>query len=156
MNTVHPAKVGEGQPIYTGGEGTAQFALLTHRHADHYHPATLRESLNSTGRVVCHQPLAQHVTQDGFSALAVEHEVPYVLSEVQITAVPAVDGFGDDQVSWIIEGNGKRIIHCGDTLWRSYWWRIHHRMVPLTWPSYLSMVFSCQILVQSLGGQICI
>jgi L-ascorbate metabolism protein UlaG (beta-lactamase superfamily) len=120
-----------GEQIYTRGADAAQFAFITHRHADHYHPATLRESLNSAGRVVCHQPLAHQVTQDGFSVVAVEREVRCVLGEVQATAVPAVDGFGDDQVSWIIEGHGKRIIHCGDTLWHGYWWRISQQYGPI-------------------------
>jgi L-ascorbate metabolism protein UlaG (beta-lactamase superfamily) len=32
--------------------------------------------------------------------------------------------FGHPQVLWVIEGGGKRIIHCGDTLWHGYWWNI--------------------------------
>ncbi|HEY4613457.1 MAG TPA: hypothetical protein VII11_10775 [Bacteroidota bacterium] len=35
--------------------------------------------------------------------------------------VPAVDGFGHPQVSWIVQGGDKKIIHCGDTLWHGYW-----------------------------------
>ncbi len=38
--------------------------------------------------------------------------------------VPASDGYGDSQVSWVIQCNGKRIIHCGDTLWHGRFWDI--------------------------------
>ncbi|MGH2511025.1 MAG: MBL fold metallo-hydrolase, partial [Ktedonobacteraceae bacterium] len=55
------------EPVYTAGSRTAQFALITHQHADHYHPETLHECLSEAGKVVCHQPLAQKVAQDGFS-----------------------------------------------------------------------------------------
>lgn len=44
--------------------------------------------------------------------------------------MPAVDGFGDPQLSWIVEGGGKRIIHCGDTLFHASWWRIARRFGP--------------------------
>jgi L-ascorbate metabolism protein UlaG (beta-lactamase superfamily) len=46
------------------------------------------------------------------------------------TAVPAVDGFGDPQISWVIEADGKRIIHAGDTLFHGSWWLIQMRFGP--------------------------
>jgi L-ascorbate metabolism protein UlaG (beta-lactamase superfamily) len=49
---------------------------------------------------------------------------------VTITAVAAVDGFGDPQVSWVVEGGGKKIIHCGDTLWHGHWWKFGRRHGP--------------------------
>ena len=57
-------------------------------------------------------------------------EEPFVQSDVTLTAVPAVDGFGDAQVSWVIQGGGKRIIHCGDSLWHGHWWRIRRKHGP--------------------------
>ena len=44
--------------------------------------------------------------------------------------VPAVDGFGDPQHSWVVECEGKRIIHAGDTLLHGAWWRIARRFGP--------------------------
>lgn len=118
------------EPAYTTGSSSAHFALITHQHADHYHLETLRTCLREDGQVVCHQPLAQRVEQDGFAVRDVAYETPCLLNAFQVTAVPAVDGFGDDQVSWVIEGNGKRIIHCGDTLWHGSWWRIRQQYGP--------------------------
>ena len=109
---------------------SAQFALLTHLHPDHYNPAALRASLVEGGQVICHEPLARLVAQDGFAVKGVQREVPFTLNGFEIIAVPAVDGFGHDQVSWVIAGEGKRIVHCGDTLWHGYWWRIQHKYGP--------------------------
>jgi L-ascorbate metabolism protein UlaG (beta-lactamase superfamily) len=39
-------------------------------------------------------------------------------------SVPAVDGLGSPQVSWVIDVAGRRLIHCGDTLWHGFWWDI--------------------------------
>jgi L-ascorbate metabolism protein UlaG (beta-lactamase superfamily) len=44
-----------------------------------------------------------------------------------LTALPAVDGTGDPQVSWLIEAAGKRVLHLGDTMFHCWWWRISER-----------------------------
>ncbi len=41
-----------------------------------------------------------------------------------VVPVPAADGFGDPQVSWVIGAAGRRFIHCGDTIWHGHWRRI--------------------------------
>ena len=47
-----------------------------------------------------------------------------------LTALPAVDGTGDPQVSWLLEAEGKRVLHLGDTMWHGWWWRIRERYGP--------------------------
>ena len=36
-------------------------------------------------------------------------------------ALPAVDGLGGQQVSWLISVAGRRYLHCGDTIWHGHW-----------------------------------
>jgi len=70
--------------------------------------------MQANGQVVCHQPQAHVVEQDGFVSLAVQQENSIQVSAFRLTAVPAVDGFGDDQVSrpvipaWRIWGRMRR------------------------------------------------
>jgi L-ascorbate metabolism protein UlaG (beta-lactamase superfamily) len=47
-----------------------------------------------------------------------------------LTALPAADGIGDPQVSWLIEAGGVRVLHLGDTIFHGYWWRMAHRHGP--------------------------
>ena len=47
-----------------------------------------------------------------------------------LTALPAVDGIGDPQVSWLVEADGVRILHLGDTTFHGYWWRMARRHGP--------------------------
>jgi L-ascorbate metabolism protein UlaG (beta-lactamase superfamily) len=44
-----------------------------------------------------------------------------------LTALPAVDGTGDPQVSWLVEADETRVLHLGDTLFHGWWWRIAER-----------------------------
>ena len=45
--------------------------------------------------------------------------------------MPASDGFGDPQVSWVVEADGTRILHAGDTLFHGAWWLIAMRCGPI-------------------------
>jgi L-ascorbate metabolism protein UlaG (beta-lactamase superfamily) len=118
-------------PLFAlSAKGSVHLALLTHLHPDHYDPPALRERLAPSGCVVCHCDIRDKVAADGLQVHALELEESYSKDGVKLTAVPAVDGFGDPQVSWVIEGGGKKIIHCGDSLWHGHWWRIRRKHGP--------------------------
>lgn len=40
---------------------------------------------------------------------------PHLLGDFSATSVPALDGYGDPQVSWIVSAGGRRILHYGDS-----------------------------------------
>ena len=46
------------------------------------------------------------------------------------TALPAVDGLGDPQVSWLVEAGGERVLHLGDTVFHGGWWQMARRAGP--------------------------
>jgi L-ascorbate metabolism protein UlaG (beta-lactamase superfamily) len=111
-------------------EQAVDLAVITHLHPDHYDPRALQKRLAPSGKVVCHRDICDKISADGFPCHALGLEEPFVHNDVTLTAVPAVDGFGDPQVSWVIQGGGKKIIHCGDTLWHGHWWRIRRKHGP--------------------------
>jgi L-ascorbate metabolism protein UlaG (beta-lactamase superfamily) len=41
-----------------------------------------------------------------------------------VRALFASDGLGSPQVSWLIEADGCKLLHAGDTLWHGGWWDI--------------------------------
>lgn len=98
-------------------------AVITHMRDDHYDVAALKRKLGDGGIVVCPDACVGAIAHDGFKTVGLK---PYEATKVGpliITALPAVDGMGDDQASFLIEVDGVRIIHCGDTLWHGYWYR---------------------------------
>lgn len=111
------------------GEG-ARYVLITHRHSDHFDPVAVRKALGATGTLVCAPETAAAAASAGFRVRTAPLYEPVLLGDFTATAVPASDGYGDPQVSWVVAGGGRRIIHCGDTLWHGSWWHIGRQLGP--------------------------
>jgi L-ascorbate metabolism protein UlaG (beta-lactamase superfamily) len=121
--------------------GEACAALVTHLHSDHADPAAIADAIAPGAPVLrpAKAPgegldtIAQAAAEGGFAerGLATEELEPWESREIgpfTVTALPAVDGFGDPQVSWAVEAGGKRIVHMGDTLFHGFWWVITMRV----------------------------
>jgi L-ascorbate metabolism protein UlaG (beta-lactamase superfamily) len=117
--------------------------LLTHLHRDHADASALGAALASGAPV--YEPhdyggeglerLAvlqadQELTAAGLSRRPASPWTTAQAGPFTVTALPAVDGSGDPQVSWLIEADGKRVLHLGDTMWHGWWWRISERYGP--------------------------
>lgn len=105
-------------------DATLTAALATHSHPDHYDPATLRQVLESDAVVLCPMTMRAQVTEDGLKPAILGPGDSFTVGELTVEAVRAVDGLGEEQVSWVVSADGRRILHAGDTLWHGYWWQI--------------------------------
>ncbi len=118
-----------------GDEGTRAFALATHHHSDHLDLSLLKSVLGDRGYLVVHKEAAQQFDNRQVNVQAVDLYEPvfFPRSSGKFTAwaVPAADGFGSPQVSWVVDCGGRRIIHCGDTLWHGHWWNIARAYGPI-------------------------
>ncbi len=127
-------------PEVTPAQPGAIAGLLTHLHRDHADAAALTAALAADALVyepadygggererlavaqADHELTAAGLIRHGSGAWTSTSAGPFTL-----TALPAVDGTGDPQVSWLIEADGKRVLHLGDTMWHGWWWRIRER-----------------------------
>ncbi|WP_017555879.1 MBL fold metallo-hydrolase [Nocardiopsis baichengensis] len=139
-------------PLFTGwrpGEGLAApsgraaAALVTHLHRDHTDAAALARALAPGAPVLRPAPGPGDQT-DNAATLAAERELALHLPDVEVveawstrevgpfrlTAVPAVDGLGDPQLNWVVQADGQRVFHGGDTMFHGHWWRIARRFAP--------------------------
>jgi L-ascorbate metabolism protein UlaG (beta-lactamase superfamily) len=120
-------------------------ALVTHLHADHTDVAAIESAVGASGVVLRPSPFvgspAEAVwtaqQERDLDASSLDVRVVSEWDRVQlgpftITAVPAVDGLGDPQVNWVIEADGVRIFHGGDTMFHGYWWLIAGRLGPIS------------------------
>lgn len=123
--------------------GPVDVALVTHLHADHTDPDALSRSLVEGARL--YRPASapgddldrymtsaaeQGIASAGIDAVVVEPWQTFEEGPFTITAVPATDGFGDPQVSWVVEAAGRRIFHGGDTMFHGAWFPIASRFKP--------------------------
>ena len=108
----------------------ARLAAITHLHNDHFDQELLRKVLAERGSVLCAKEIATTVASRGFRVLPLDLYQPYIFGDFTITPVPASDGTGEVQVSWVVSGGGRRIFHGGDTVWHGHWWRIGRQLGP--------------------------
>jgi L-ascorbate metabolism protein UlaG (beta-lactamase superfamily) len=121
--------------------GAAALALVTHLHEDHTDAAAIAAALAPDGVLLRPAPdagefleiAAQQNAERQLEELGITQRpvAPWETAEVgpfRVTALPAVDGFGDPQVSWVVEAEGTRILHAGDTLFHGWWWRARMRL----------------------------
>ncbi|HYB22735.1 MAG TPA: MBL fold metallo-hydrolase [Solirubrobacteraceae bacterium] len=114
--------------------------LLTHLHRDHADADALVAALASDAGVF--EPadwggdgreraaLAQAEHELGAAGLERTGMAPWASRRIgpfTVTALPAVDGAGDPQVSWLVEAAGRRVLHLGDTMFHCWWWRMAER-----------------------------
>ena len=124
-------------------KGTALAGLVSHLHRDHTDAGALAAALADDATV--HEPawpgggdfenlaLAQanaELEQAGLRRKATGVWESFEVGPFTLTALPAVDGLGDPQVSWLVEADGQRILHLGDTIFHGYWWRMAQRHGP--------------------------
>jgi L-ascorbate metabolism protein UlaG (beta-lactamase superfamily) len=123
--------------------GSALAGLVSHLHRDHADAAALELALAPDACV--HEPawpggadvenlgLAQaeaELERSGLARRRVEAWERIEAGPFALTALPAVDGLGDPQVSWLVETGGRRALHLGDTVFHGYWWRMARRHGP--------------------------
>lgn len=106
-------------------------ALVTHLHRDHADAPAIARTLGRDCPVLLPQlkyespGVAQAVHELARAELTLRRSSPWETIELgpfTVTALPAADGTGEIQLSWAVEAGGKRIVHCGDTVFHGWWW----------------------------------
>jgi L-ascorbate metabolism protein UlaG (beta-lactamase superfamily) len=128
--------------VVPAAAGQALAGLVTHLHRDHADAGALRAAL-ADGAPVLEPEAAGGDDVENLALAQAEAELSQLerrrmrpwestaIGGFRITALPAVDGIGDPQVSWLVEADGARVLHLGDTMFHGYWWRIARRLGPI-------------------------
>jgi L-ascorbate metabolism protein UlaG (beta-lactamase superfamily) len=136
--------VGEARTPLPPPSRALDAALVTHLHGDHADPPALARALKPGAPILRPLPstatglevAGTYASETGIAELGLVTDPVDVwdsrtIGPFTITAVPAVDGFGDPQVSWVVEADGRRILQAGDTLFHGSWWTIPMRVGPI-------------------------
>ncbi|MGJ8662833.1 MAG: MBL fold metallo-hydrolase [Marinicella sp.] len=98
-----------------------KYVLLTHMHGDHFDVKGLKQHLSEKDWVICDESQAVYVSSRGFKVISTKLYQPVQRSGFTVIPVPAVDGTGDHQISWIVMVDGNKYFHGGDTVWHGKW-----------------------------------
>jgi L-ascorbate metabolism protein UlaG (beta-lactamase superfamily) len=104
--------------------------LVTHTHSDHFDGAAVAAALKHGGVLAYPAGLQPSLWPQGARGRPSALWEPQLLGDFTATPVPASDGYGDTQVSWVVSAGGRRIFHGGDTQWHGNWWRIGRQFGP--------------------------
>ncbi|WP_028777939.1 MBL fold metallo-hydrolase [Shimazuella kribbensis] len=108
--------------------GSVDAVLITHLHEDHFDVEGIKRFYGEDVPVYVAQELQEEANKrDLTNVKGVVFGDSFSIGELTITSTFAVDGIGDHQIAYVIEGDGKRIFHTGDTLWHGYWRKIKER-----------------------------
>ncbi len=104
----------------------ADYILFTHLHLDHFDVGLIKKCLKPDGKLIVYSPLKATVQKrfENIEITALDLDEVYVESDIKIKPVFAMDGIGEIQSSWIVEGEGKKIFHGGDTIWHNQFWKL--------------------------------
>ncbi|RUS47528.1 MBL fold metallo-hydrolase [Cohnella sp. AR92] len=122
-----PSHLGQShETLYPLSEfGAVDAVLVTHHHGDHFDPQAIRDYYGRDIPVYLPEESVALAIEAGLEN--VHGAAPgqsFAIGTLRAFAAPSVDGTGDAQVAWIVEGGGRKLIHAGDTLWHGYWWKI--------------------------------
>lgn len=123
--------------------GRAVAGLVTHLHRDHADAKALAAALAPAASVL-EPPAGGGDALENLALAQAEHELgeaglkrrrvaPWETTTAgpfTLTALPAADGVGEPQVAWLVEADGVRVLHLGDTMHHGYWWRMARRHGP--------------------------
>ncbi|WP_134686957.1 MBL fold metallo-hydrolase [Brevibacillus migulae] len=106
--------------------------LVTHVHPDHFDPTSLQKAYGADILLLLPEESVGVAQKAGFTqVVGMRVGEQFQHGEITVTATHSVDGFGTPQVAWLVEADGKKVIHCGDTLWHGFWWGIARKHGPI-------------------------
>jgi L-ascorbate metabolism protein UlaG (beta-lactamase superfamily) len=131
----NPASAGTATPdVALSADTRDRHALISHHHGDHFDAAALKGVLGESGIVVVPRSVTPWADTRAFRVQTARLYEPVILPRGSGTfaaiSVPASDGLGHPQVSWVIDAAGQRIFHGGDTAWHGHWWDISRAYGP--------------------------
>ena len=118
-------------PLIPVGDAVGDaYVVITHAHPDHFDAKAAAQALAKGGVLVHPAGTTPLPVPAGARVRPSALWEPQLLGDFTATPVPASDGYGDTQVSWVVSAGGRRIFHGGDTLWHGNWWRIGRQFGP--------------------------
>jgi len=101
----------------------ADYILFTHLHLDHFDVSVINKCLKPTGSIIAYKKLQQQIDPLLRKTIYLDVDESFTQHGIIFKSVFSLDGIGEEQTAWIIEYDGKKILHAGDTIWHNQFWK---------------------------------
>lgn len=106
--------------------------LITHFHPDHFDAQSILSFFGNDIPIYIPKETTEYARKLGFrQVVGVNPNDDFVINHVKVSASYSVDGYGTPQVSWVIFDGDHTVVHCGDTQWHGFWWRMEQQYGPI-------------------------
>lgn len=106
--------------------------LVTHFHPDHFDYQSILDNFGDLIPIYIPVENTDFAKKLGFkNVVGVSPNEEFIINNLKIYASFSVDGYGSPQVSWIISDGDHTVVHCGDTQWHGYWWKMEQQYGPI-------------------------
>ncbi|PWN67526.1 MBL fold metallo-hydrolase [Chryseobacterium oncorhynchi] len=104
----------------------ADYILFTHLHLDHFDKSVIKKCLKKDGKLIVYSGLEPFVRKliDDVQMIVLNLDETFTDRNITFKPVFAMDGVGEIQSSWIVEGPTTKIFHGGDTIWHNQFWKL--------------------------------
>lgn len=102
----------------------ADYIVFTHLHLDHFDISIIEKCLKPDGKIIAYKKLEKNIPALTRPIIYLDYNETFTEEGISIKSVFSLDGIGHDQTAWIIECNGSKIFHGGDTIWHSRFWEL--------------------------------
>jgi L-ascorbate metabolism protein UlaG (beta-lactamase superfamily) len=102
----------------------ADYIVFTHLHLDHFDISVIEKCLKPAGKIIAYKKLEKHIPALPNQVIYLDYNETFKDDDINIKSVFSLDGIGHDQTAWIIECNGFKIFHGGDTIWHNRFWEL--------------------------------
>lgn len=105
-------------------EVKADYILFTHLHLDHFDAKVIDKCLTPDGKIVGYKKHKPEIEKLNRPYVLLDNDVVFEERGLVFKCVYSQDGVGEEQCAWIVEYNGTKIFHGGDTIWHNQFWKL--------------------------------
>ncbi|MBK7290105.1 MAG: MBL fold metallo-hydrolase [Chitinophagaceae bacterium] len=103
---------------------TADYILFTHLHLDHFDMEVIDKCLKPEGKIIANKKLQHQIPVHNHECIFLDVDQSITENGITFKSVFSLDGIGEEQTAWILDFNGTKIFHGGDTIWHNQFWKI--------------------------------
>ncbi|MFY9311248.1 MAG: MBL fold metallo-hydrolase [Bacteroidia bacterium] len=102
----------------------ADYILFTHLHLDHFDMGVVEKCLKINGKIIGYKKHQKEISKLNRDYILLDSDESFEENDIIFKAAYSLDGIGEEQTAWIVNYNGVKVFHGGDTIWHNQFWKL--------------------------------